>query len=248
MSTYVYGFAPATHPMPIDGLTGVGAERAPVRLIREDGLVAVVSDAPEGLRAKRRDLEAHERVLESLCAAGTVMPMRFGMVASDDATVQAELTSKAEKYADLLAKLNDHVELNVKGVHDEDALLGDLLQRHAELRERNDALRAVGGGDEQDRIAFGEQVSAAVEERRVQEAKRLVAQLESHATRVRLGPSVEGCFVNASFLVANSDREAFDAAVTALRDAANGYADVRVFGPLPPYSFVEVDGADEADG
>jgi hypothetical protein len=244
MSTYVYGFAPATHPMPIDGLTGVGAEGAPVRLIREGSLVAVVSDAPEGLRAKRRDLEAHELVLESLCAAGTVMPMRFGMIASDDAMVQAELTSKSEQYTGLLAELDGHVELNVKGVHNEDALLGDLLQRHADLRERNDALRDAEGGSEQDRIAFGEQVAAAVEGRRAQDAARLVAQLESKASRVRLGPPVDGCFVNASFLVADADRDGFDAAVTALRDAANGYAEVRVFGPLPPYSFVEAAGAD----
>jgi hypothetical protein len=39
------------------------------RLIRHDGLSAVVSDAPESLRAKRRDLVAHERVLETLTAA-----------------------------------------------------------------------------------------------------------------------------------------------------------------------------------
>lgn len=240
MSTYVYGFALASHPMPIDGLTGVGAEGAPVRLIRADDLVAVVSDAPEGLRAKRRDLEAHEGVLRSLCAASTVMPMRFGMIASDDAMVQAELTSKAKQYNELLGELDDHVEFNVKGVHNEDALLGDLLGRRADLRERNDALRAAGGaGGEQDRIAFGEQVSAAVEGRRAQDAARLVAQLQSHATRVRLGPPVEGCFVNASFLVAGADREAFDAAVATLRDAASGYADVRMFGPLPPYSFVD---------
>ena len=245
MSTYVYGFAPATHPLPIDGLTGVGADKAPVRLIREGSLVAVVSDAPEGLRAKRRDLEAHERVLESLCAAGAVMPMRFGMVAADDAMVESELASKAEQYGERLTELHDHVELNVKGVHDEDALLGDLLQRRTDLRERNDALLAAGGGGDQERIAFGEQVSAAVEERRKQDSTRLVAQLRPHATRLRLGPPVDCCFVNASFLVASADRPAFDAAVATLRDAADGYADVRVFGPLPPYSFVE---ADDADG
>ena len=244
MSTYVYGFATATHPLPIDGLTGVGAEKAPVRLIREGGLVAVVSDAPDGLRAKRRDLEAHERVLESLSAGGTVMPMRFGMVASDDAMVQVELASKAAQYTDRLAELDDHVELNVKGVHNEDALLGDVLQRRADLRERNDALREAGGGGEQDRIAFGEQVAAAVEGRRAQDATRLVAQLESHASWVRLGPPVDGCFVNASFLVAGADREAFDAAIATLRAAADGYAEVRVFGPLPPYSFVEADRTD----
>jgi hypothetical protein len=35
-------------------------------IVRHEGLVAVVSDAPEDLRAKRRDLEAHDEVLEAL--------------------------------------------------------------------------------------------------------------------------------------------------------------------------------------
>jgi hypothetical protein len=34
------------------------------RIVRDGDLAAVVSDAPEGLRAKRRDLEIHERALE----------------------------------------------------------------------------------------------------------------------------------------------------------------------------------------
>jgi hypothetical protein len=241
MTTYVYGFAHTTHPMPIDGLSGVGAAKVPVRLIRANDLVAVVSDAPDGLRAKRRDLEAHERVLEALCASGTVLPMRFGMVAPDDGAVQKELASRAQQYVDLLTELEDHVELNVKGVHDEDAVLGDLLQRRVDLRERNDALRAASGGSQQDKIAFGEQVAAAVEERRTQDAARLVAELEQHASQVSLGPPVDGCFVSASFLVDNGKREAFDAAVAALRELASEYAEVRVFGPLPPYSFVGVD-------
>jgi hypothetical protein len=35
-------------------------------IVRHEGLVAVVSDAPDNLRAKRRDLVAHDEVLEAL--------------------------------------------------------------------------------------------------------------------------------------------------------------------------------------
>ena len=98
-----------------------------LRAIRHEGLAAVVSDAPEGLRPKRRDLVAHETVLETLSVAGAVVPMRFGTVAPDDDAVMTELARGASRYTELLTRLAGHVERNVKGAHQEDALLADLL-------------------------------------------------------------------------------------------------------------------------
>ena len=63
MSTYVYGFTGSSHPLSIDGMTGVGADAPTLRVLRCGDLAAVVSDAPESLRARRRDLEAHHRIL-----------------------------------------------------------------------------------------------------------------------------------------------------------------------------------------
>jgi Gas vesicle synthesis protein GvpL/GvpF len=246
MSTYVYGFTHTAHPLPVAGLVGVGAQAPPVRLVRQDGLVAVVSDAPENLRAKRRDLEAHQRVLDALCSAGTVLPMRFGMVAPDDEAVRSELAASAARYTDLLGELAGRTEVNVKGEHREQAILTDVLLRHRELRERNEALRAAGGGAYADRAAFGERVAAAVEQRRDHDAERVLARLRPHASRVRLGPPVDGCFVNASFLVPTTALSAFESSVYQLRDEMAAYADVRWFGPLPPYSFVAEDARTEA--
>ncbi len=243
MSTYVYGFTYSAHPLPLDGLVGVGADAPPLRLVRQERLVAVVSDAPANLRAKRRDLEAHERVLETLCDVGTILPMRFGMVAPDDDAVRRELRTGAERYAGLLTRLEGQVELNVKGVHQKDGVLAQLLSRHRELRERNEALRASGGGSYQDKVAFGERVAAAMEERRSEDAERVVARLRPYASQVRLGPPVDGCFVNASFLVAATGLEDLESSASQLRGEVAGYADVRVYGPLPPYSFVSANGA-----
>jgi hypothetical protein len=242
MRTYVYGFTRSAHPLPMDGLVGVGAQAPPLRSIHQDGLVAVVSDAPENLRAKRRDLETHERVLEALCGAGTVLPMRFGMVAADDDAVRRELTSGAQRYTELLARLDGHVEVNVKATHREDAVLRDLLAQHPELRERNEALRAAGGGSHQEKAAFGETVAAAVADRRRGDAERTVARLRPHASQLRPGPPVDGCFVNASFLVATRGLADFEAAASRLRGEMSAYADLSVYGPLPPYSFVNPTG------
>ncbi len=238
MSSYVYCIASASHPLPLEGAVGVGEHSPTLRLVREQDLVAVVSDAPENLRAKRRDLVKHDAVIGRMYAAGTVLPMRFGTVAPDDEAVQTELRSGARRYGELLSRIDGHVELNVKGVHAEEALLRDVLVQNYELRARNHALRAALGGDHQDKVAFGEHVAAVVGERRARDAEQVIARLQPHAAQVRRGPQVDGCFVNVSFLVASSARPEFDGALSRLRRELPGYASVELYGPLPPYSFV----------
>ncbi len=239
MSTYVYGFAHASHPLQVDTVAGVGRDRPPLRVVRQADLVAVVSDAPEDLRAKRRDLETHEAVLEALQAAGTVLPLRFGTVAPDDTAVRNELEASAQRYGDLLTRLDHKVELNVKASYAEDAVLRDTLLRHRELRELNERLRVSGGGRYEDRLAFGERVAAAVQERQSVDAERILAELRPHTAASTAGPTVEGSFFNTSFLVGAGDRAGFDDAVRRVQQAFTELVDVRVYGPLPPYSFVD---------
>ena len=190
MATYVYCFTDAGHSLPLDKLRGVGADGTVLQAIRHEGLAAVVSEAPEGLRPKRRDLIAHETVLETLTAAGTVVPMRFGTVAPDDNAVLAELARGTSRYTELLTRLAGHVERNVKGAHQEDALLADLLAVNPELRARNEALRAAGGGGQPDQVAFGERMNLAVEQRRTRDAAYVVAALRPLAMLDRHAPSV----------------------------------------------------------
>jgi hypothetical protein len=242
VTTYVYGFTRASHRLPVDGLVGVGETAPPLRIVRQHDLAAVVSDAPEGLRAKRRDLEAHERILETLQAAGTVLPTRFGTLAPDDKAVRAELATRATRYAELLSRLEGKVEINVKAVHREDAVLRDLLLGDEGLRRMNQALRAAGGGDRQAKVELGEKIAALLEVRRAGDGERVVAALRPHASAVSIGPPVDGCFVNASFLVAAASED-FQAALSRLREEHAELIDLRVYGPLPPYSFVALDEA-----
>jgi hypothetical protein len=89
MSVYIYAITDADHPLTLDGLQGVG-DTSPLRTIVTQRHAAVVSDAPDDLQPKRRDLTAHEKVPERLLSDGTALPMRFGLVARDDDSVRAE--------------------------------------------------------------------------------------------------------------------------------------------------------------
>ncbi|WP_255951446.1 GvpL/GvpF family gas vesicle protein [Streptomyces odontomachi] len=238
MSTYVYGIADRAHPAPPDGTTGVGNPALPVRTVVEHGLAAVVSDAPDGLRPKRRDLLAHQSVLDRVEAQGPVLPMRFGSVAPDDASVRGVLAERAEHFHERLQALAGKVEYNVKAAHDEEAVLRLVMAMHPEIRELSDANNAAGGGSYEQRLRLGEMVVAAVQEREAEDARVVYEALEPTAAAVQAGPESTSWLTNVSFLVDHEETDAFTSAVERVGQELP-HLHLRANGPLPPYSFVE---------
>ncbi|WP_424893198.1 GvpL/GvpF family gas vesicle protein [Streptomyces sp. XH2] len=240
MTTYVYGIARGDRPELPEGLTGIGDPPLPVRVVTGAGLSAVVSDCPaEGeLRPKRRDLLAHQRVLAEAGRRTTVLPMRFGSVSGSDEQVRDVLTEHSGRYEEQLDRLDGRVEYNVKAVHHEDAVLHLVLAENTGLRTLAEANRAGGGGSYEERLHFGELVARAVHERETRDAALVRRTLAPLAEGERPGPESTGWFLNVSFLVPE------DAGSRLLAEAGrlekeHPRLDVKVHGPLPPYSFVE---------
>ena len=238
MSTYVYGITTGSHPSLPDGMEGVGEPARQVRIIKEGDLAAVVSDAPEGLRPKRRDLLAHQNVLAETGAAAAVLPMRFGSVSPDDAAVAGVLAERADHFKERLEALSGKVEYNVKATHDEEAVLHRVMSENPEVRSLTEANRKAGGGSYDDKLRLGEVVVAAVQHREAEDAAELQRALEPVAAAISVGPESTGWLANLSFLVERASAEDFIAAVEELRKA-QPHLEVRLHGPLPPYSFVE---------
>ncbi|MFC9291423.1 GvpL/GvpF family gas vesicle protein [Streptomyces sp. NPDC057052] len=238
MSTYVYGITAASHPALPEGLSGVGEPPLPVRVLRAGDLAAVVSDAPENLRPKRRDLLAHQTVLGEAGAEGCVLPMRFGSVAPDDDAVTGVLTERAEHYLERLRALENKVEYNIKASHVEEAVLHQVMADNPELRAMAEANRQAGGGSYEQKIQLGEMVAAAVKAREAEDAAEVQRVLEPLAASVEPGPESTGWLANVSFLVDRDEAARFLEAADGLRESRS-HLEVRVNGPLPPYSFVE---------
>ncbi|MFD0311591.1 GvpL/GvpF family gas vesicle protein [Streptomyces sp. NPDC127119] len=238
MSTYVYGITSSSLPSLPDGTAGVGEPALPVRVIKEGDLAAVVSDAPEGLRPKRRDLLAHQNVLAEAGTGGPVLPMRFGSVSTDDAAVAGVLAERAEHFKERLDVLAGKVEYNVKATHDEEAVLHRVMSENPEVRSLTEANRSAGGGSYDEKLRLGEMVVAAVKNREAEDAAEIQQALESAAASVSVGPESTGWLANLSFLVDRDAAETFMDAVEEVRKS-HPHLDLRVHGPLPPYSFVE---------
>ncbi|MER7177475.1 GvpL/GvpF family gas vesicle protein [Streptomyces mesophilus] len=238
MTTYIYGIVRRSHPNPPTDMGGIGDPARPVRIVTGGELSALVSDAPENLRPKRNDLLAHQNVLSEAGAAGPVLPMRFGSTAPDDKTVAAVLEERAEHYVERLEALEGKVEYNVKASHDEEAVLHRVMGENPEIRTLTEANRQAAGGTYEQRLRLGEMVVQAVQAREAADAVEIQQELEGAADAVSVGPQSTGWLANISFLVARDETEEFLASVDKLR-GDHPHLDLRVNGPLPPYSFVE---------
>ncbi|MFJ1990408.1 GvpL/GvpF family gas vesicle protein [Streptomyces asiaticus] len=237
-SLYIYAITGADHPLRLAGLRTVGGgSGGALRAVIGGPLACVVSPAPPDLRPKRRDLAAHQEVQERLMADGAVLPMRFGMLAPDDAVVTAALDGKRAEYLRRLEELHATAEFNLKAARSQDDLLREVLTESDDARRLNERTRD-GGGTYADRVALGELVAHQLDARQRLLAEQVVGRLSGMARgKVMASPAGED-FLNASFLVERGRAEEFSRAA---RQLAQGYGegyDFRLRGPLPPYSFV----------
>lgn len=237
MSVYVYAITKASHPLRLDGLRGVGDPPAELHVVRGDSLCAVVSEAPEDLSVARRDLEAHHGVTEGLWADGPVIPLSFGFVSPDEDAVRAVLEQRTEEFAQRLDEFAERAEFNVKGLEDEDEALRAVLLENQRARELNERTRD-GGGTYDDRLALGQLVAQGVQAHQEALAGEVLAALRPLARAERISPPGRQYFVNASFLVDEDRTEEFAQAGRELAERYGEGVEIRLRGPLPPYSFV----------
>ena len=182
----------------------------------------------------------HWRVLEAISTSTTVLPVRFGTVMSGDrAVVEEFLEPSHDEIVAALADLAGKVQLTVKGVYQEDALMTGIVQQSPAIaRLREQVRRLPDAAAYYKRIELGQQVAAEVERARERDAHQVFERLEPLALEARQEPpSTPDGAVNAAFLVEAERVDEFSEAVGALSHELAGRIRLRYVGPLPPYSF-----------
>ncbi|GAA4789831.1 GvpL/GvpF family gas vesicle protein [Streptomyces ziwulingensis] len=229
---YVYGIAAAGVPVP----RAAGVDGAEVRLLTESGLCAAVSSAPVRPRARRRDLMAHQAVLDELAARGPVLPMRFAVLTPRPDTLRAQLRSEEAHLLRQLDGIRGCVEMNVKATV-APGCLPDLVRRDDKLRTL--ALRTRLRPDYEANVRLGEALARAVHREARRAAQVVLARLTPLAVRTSDGPLDEERVLSTSFLVRAADEQAFRREVAARAREHGDRLALGVTGPLPCYSFVD---------
>jgi Gas vesicle synthesis protein GvpL/GvpF len=239
---YVYGIVPTTAVAP----SGTGIARRRLRMVEAEHAAAIVSDVPSGeLEVGREDLVVHARVLERALEGGVVLPMRFGVVMSDEQAVREQLLE--EFHDDLTTQLDElkgKAELHLRAVYDEEALMREILEAHPGIAGRSQALQdQPADATYFARIELGQLVADAVERTREVDTAEILEALEPLAVAVDVGtPEHERVAAHISFLVEQGVLARFDQAVDDLGQHNDGRLNFKYTGPLPPYSFVDLPG------
>lgn len=241
---YVYAIVPQGQQVPA-GLGGVGTPPTALRVLSAGRVSAVVSAAPPNLRPRRRDLLAHQEVLLRLVEEGPVLPMRFGMVAADEASVGEQLAGAEERHLVALERVSDRVEMNVKALAPSDAL-AHLVREDGKIQQLREAARRHPGYEAN--VRLGEALASALSRRAGAAGRKAVLQLTPLARAVATGPQVSGCVLNTSFLVDKADGGRFEKAARRFAALHRDHVELRVSAPLPCYSFVEPAGSLESAG
>lgn len=240
---YVYGVTRADARLP-EGLTGL--DDHPVTLVAHEHCAALTSDLPAGRPLGRRaDLMAHERVLDALVDAGTVvLPFRFGAAMAGTEAVEKELlAANGERLGQVLDQLDGRLEMRVRGTYVQDALLREVMADDPQVAELNQRLRSIPADAADaayyDRVRLGEMIARALEQRREHDGQVLLEALAPAAeAMVRKPPAREEDVLDVAFLIGRDRLADFQRAVEEIGAAHADRVTLRLIGPLPPYDFV----------
>lgn len=240
MAEYVYGIV---RPGPSDR-GGAGIAGAPLRLIEGAGAAALVSSVPgHELRLGRDELATHARVLREQLDRGPVLPMRAGVVMSEESEVRARLLdAHARELHDSLERFDGTFQADVRIVYEEEPLMREVVAGDREIAALRAEVRQLPAEAAlPQRIRLGELVAGAVERVREADAARLLDLLAPLALATDVAPPAhERVALNASFLLHRERATEFDAALESAAAAQAGRMRFRYVGPLPPHSFVSL--------
>jgi hypothetical protein len=221
-----------------------GINDKPVKVVTLKGLGALTSDVPtDFVEAGREELLTHSRVLERALENGVVLPMRFGVVMPNEGSVRNELLAAHRQELEAqLDEMDGKVEINIKGIYEEEPILREALAENPEIAELREAIQGKPeDATYYERIRLGELVAQALTVKRAEDERQIVDRLLACALSVEVGQAVhERMAVNASLLVERDRLEEFDRAVDQLGEEQAERMRFKYTGPLPPHSFVEL--------
>lgn len=221
------------HPFPCTGI-----DDAPLEIVPYRDLAAVVSSIDlerfgrEGEERLQADMVRYQQVNLALLQHHTVVPMRFGFTARNREHVEEVSEKTYLQLRTLLNRLTGKVELIVQAFWDLPKILQGIA---AQLGEEH----PLSG---QRAVEVGRKLFAAAESRK----KELVAVIHAHLSLRAIDSSEGPCkgeamISNYSYLVEREKEPAFDAAMNQLSTRYEGYLTFRYIGPLPAYSFANLE-------
>jgi hypothetical protein len=238
---YLYGVVRTGRPLTLSSEGVAGG----VRLIAEGDLGVIVGVAPQsGFRGLAREqavrlLIMHQQVLESAMAETTVLPIKFGATAPDEAAARRLIRRGGDLLRSRLDDFAGRRQVEIAVFWELDQIFAEIAQE-AEIAQARAALQA--GASQAERIQLGQKVEASLERRRRSLTEKLAAELKAVVRDIALNSLADNRMVaNFALLLDAADIAALEETLNRLDADFDGRLRFRWVGPLPPVSFATVE-------
>jgi hypothetical protein len=227
------------------GPIGIGRRGDDVLTIGYDVLSMVVSNHPmTKFVVNRENMLAHEKVIEGVMKEfDSVLPVRFGTVASDADEIRNLLDRRHREFKNMLRDMDHKVELGVKGIwKNMDIIFKEIGEENKEIwkakeKIQNDTFRE----NMKVKTEIGKMVEQALAQKKEKEAEKIVDALRRTTFEHKLNKTIgDEMFMNAAFLVDKGREKEFD---NIMDDLSEQYKDRIKFlyaGPVPVFNFVNI--------
>lgn len=238
---YVYGFTDCPeickNPGPTIGEAGI------VQNIPYQG-VGILCSPVNGkkLQPTRKNLMAHQKVLEAWMKEYTVLPVRFGTVSQSKGTLHHGIRTTLPILRAKLRQFKGKHELNLKAFWEKEYIYNHILEKHPGIKSLREKITKIKGPQVHYRsVELGQEVERALLAYGEKEAQVIIDEISS-ATLMLKKSKVFGelMFLNLSVLVNDQTEHELDQIVNRVAEKRNGKVKFKYNGPSAPASFVDI--------
>lgn len=227
------------------GPIGIGGRGDEALTVGYDDLSMVVSSCPmTKFVVSRENMLAHVRVIEKVMNEfDSVLPVRFGTVASNADEIRNLLDRRLREFMILLRNMDHKVELGVKGLwKNMNVIFEEIVEENREIKEAKKKIQnEAGKKNTKAKMKVGKMVKEALKKEKEREAEKIVDALRRSVFEYKLNKvSSDEMFMNAAFLVDKGREKEFDNIIEDLSEEYRDRVKFMYAGPMPVYNFVNI--------
>jgi len=227
------------------GPIGIGGRADDVLTIGYEDLSMVVSSHPIAKFAVNSDnMLAHQRVIEEVMKEfDSVLPVRFGTIASNADEIRNLLSRRYREFKSALRDMDHKIELGVKGIwKNMPVIFKEIVDENKAIkRTKEDIQNDKNKKNIEAKMEVGKMVENVLEKKKKKEAEKIVEAFRRTAFDYKLNKTVgDEMFVNAAFLVDKGREKEFDNIMGDLGEEHKERVKFMYTGPLPVFNFVNI--------
>ena len=226
------------------GPFGIGGTGDEVLTIGYDDLSMVVSSHPmTKFVVNRENMLAHEKVIEEVMKEfDSVLPVRFGTVASGAEEIRNLLDRRCREFKDLLRDMDYKIELSVKGIwKNMDMIFKEVVKENKEIKKAREKISNLKSQISNLKIEVGKMVEQALTKKKEKEAEKIINALRRTAVNYKLNKTIgDEMFMNGVFLVDKGKEKEFDNIMDDLSNKCRDRIKFMYTGPFPVFNFVNI--------